>query len=378
MSRVTSGEGSIEQRGANSWRIQVRLGRDPASGRYARRRFTVRGTKADARRALRAALTERDYGTAASTDSELAADYLDRWLGRQALRLKASTIDGYRRDVEKHFKPALGSIKLRDIRPAHVDALMTSLLESGRSATTVRRLYRELHAALQMAVELRLISVNPAAAVRPPAKPQREMRVLSTQEARKLLDTASGTDLYALIYTALETGARSGELLALRWADVNLDTRELRVRRSVREFAGRGIVEMEPKSHRSRRAVALSNEGVRVLRQHRAAQREQRLRLGEIWNDNDLVFPSQIGTHRAPSNMRRAFRALVERTQLDGVTFHTLRHTSASLMAMQGVPITSISAQLGHASPAITYSIYAHVLPGMQHEAASQVASALR
>ena len=122
MSRVTSGEGSIEQRGANSWRIQVRLGRDPASGRYARRRFTVRGTKADARRALRAALTERDYGTAASTDSELAADYLDRWLGRQALRLKASTIDGYRRDVEKHFKPALGSIKLRDIRPAHATA----------------------------------------------------------------------------------------------------------------------------------------------------------------------------------------------------------------------------------------------------------------
>ncbi len=317
-------------------------------------------------------------GTGATGDPLLVGAYLDLWLARQALRVKESTFDLYRRDVELHFKPALGARRLSELQPVDVDALMTRLLESGRSPNTVRRLHRELQSALQTATELRLIEVNPAEAARPPTTRRREMRVLSVAEARRLLEVAADTSIYALLYVALETGARRGELLALRWADIDLPSREVRVRRTIREFAGRGIVEMEPKTHRSRRAVALSAEAVRVLRRHRAEQGAHRLRLGARWRERDLVFPSGIGTHWRPSNMRRAFQSLLREAELDGVTFHTLRHTCASLMAMQGVPITSISAQLGHASSAITYAIYAHVLPGMQHEAASQVASALR
>ncbi len=377
MGRTTGTEGSIERRGPTSWRIQVRDGRDPATGRYRRRRFTVRGTRRDAQRALREALSERDRGIAASATSTTVGDYLNGWLTRQALRLKESTLAGYRADVDKHFRPALGPIKLRDLRPAHVDALITRLLNSGRSPNTVRRLYRELHAALQTAVELRLIAVNPATAVRPPQKVQREMRVLSATEARRLLEAVSDTELHAIVYLALETGARSGELLGLRWSDIDLELRELRIRRSVREFTGRGVVELEPKTHRSRRSVALSEACCRVLRQHRSKQSERRLALGEVWNDTDLVFPSQVGTHWSPSNLRRAFRAAVRTAELDDVTLHTLRHTSASLMLMAGTPVTTVSAQLGHASPAITYSIYAHVLPGMQHEAADQLAAVL-
>ena len=320
-------------------------------------------------------------GQEASPDTQagpLVATYLEAWLRRQALRVKESTLDLYRRDVALHFAPALGGRRLGDVRPVDIDALLTRLLQSGRSPTTVRRLHREILSAFETATELGLMTENPARAVRPPARSRREMRVLSVDEARRLLAAAAGTPMHPLLYTALETGARRGELLALRWADVDLPGRELRVRRTIREFSGRGIVEMEPKTHRSRRAVALSAEAVGVLRRHRVEQGVRRLRLGARWREHDLVFPSGIGTHWRPSNMRRAFQALALGAGIEGVTFHTLRHTCASLMAMQGVPITSISAQLGHASSAITYAIYAHVLPGMQHEAASRVASALR
>ena len=322
-------------------------------------------------------LPGRDPARDPAADDPLVAAYLDSWLRRQALRVKESTLELYRRDVELHFAPALGTRRLGEVRPVDVDELLTRLLESGHSPNTVRRLHRELRSAFQTATDLGLIAANPAAPVQPPATHRREMRVLSVAEARRLLDDAAGTPLHALLYIALETGARRGELLALRWADVDLSARELRVRRTIREFAGRGMVELEPKTHRSRRAVALSAEGVDVLRRHRAEQDRRRLRLGARWRALDLVFPSGTGTHRRPGNLRRAFQELAGRAGIEDVTFHTLRHTCASLMAMQGVPITSISAQLGHASAAITYAIYAHVLPGMQHEAASRVASAL-
>ncbi len=331
-----------------------------------------------ARPAYAMSLPERDPPRDPAADDPLVATYLDSWLRRQALRVKESTFDLYRRDVDLHFTPALGTRRLGDVRPVDIDALLTRLLESGHSPNTVRRLHRELRSAFQTATDLGLIEANPAQAVQPPTVRQREMRVLSVAESRRLLAAAADTPLHALLYTALETGARRGELLALRWADIDLPSRELRVRRTIREFAGRGIVELEPKTHRSRRAVALSADGVDVLRRHRVEQDERRLRLGARWRAHDLVFPSGIGTHWRPSNMRRAFQKLAGEAEIEDVTFHTLRHTCASLMAMQGVPITSISAQLGHASSAITYAIYAHVLPGMQHEAASRVASALR
>ena len=228
----------------------------------------------------------------------LVATYLEAWLQRQALRVKESTLDLYRRDVALHFAPALGGRRLGDVRPADIDALLTRLLQSGRSPTTVRRLHRELLSAFETATDLGLITANPARAVRPPSRRRGEMRVLSVDEARRLLAAAAGTPMHALLYTALETGARRGELLALRWADVDLPGRELRVRRTIREFSGRGIVEMEPKTHRSRRAVALSAEGAEVLRRHRAEQDARRLRLGARWREHDLVPVSEVATGR--------------------------------------------------------------------------------
>ena len=135
---------------------------------------------------------------------------------------------------------------------------------------------------------------------------------------------------------------------------------------------------MEPKSHRSRRPVSLSPVAITVLRAHRAEQNERRLQLGPVWRDGDLVFPSSVGTPWRARNMARAYKVALDASGLEGVTFHTLRHSAASLMARAGVPVTSISAQLGHANAAITQSIYSHVLPGMQDEAAQEMAAALQ
>ncbi len=196
-------------------------------------------------------------------------------------------------------------------------------------------------------------------------------------KCRRLLATAEGGPHYEAIYLALATGLRRGELLALRWSDIDLDRRELRVRRTVREIPGQGSVVMEPKTPRSRRPVALSEQAVGVLRSHRVQQHERRLKLGEAWVDHDLVFPTAVGTPWVARNMLRGFWKAAESAGLERLTFHTRRHSAASLMAQAGVPVTSISAQLGHANPSVTQSIYSHVLPGMQDEAAQRLAVVL-
>ena len=170
---------------------------------------------------------------------------------------------------------------------------------------------------------------------------------------------------------------RRGELLALRWSNVDLERGEIRVRRTVRDIPGQGSVEMAPKTPRARRPVALSSESIAVLRAHRAVQNERRLKLGKAWSNLDLVFPTKIGTPWIARNMARGFEELVREAKLTDVTFHTMRHSAASLMAQAGVPVTSISAQLGHANTAVTQSIYSHVLPGMQDDAAQKLAAVL-
>jgi integrase len=184
------------------------------------------------------------------------------------------------------------------------------------------------------------------------------MRVLDAEEAGLLLEAAAETPFYALIYLALATGARIGELLALRWRDIDLDRASLHVSRTARRVTGKGIAYSEPKTHRSRRPVALSPETVQVLREHRRAQAERRLELGPVYADNGLVFASPTGHPLDDSNLRRAFGRIVAEAGLPRLRFHDLRHTAATLMLQAGVHPKVVSERLGHATVGITLDTY--------------------
>jgi integrase len=311
-------------------------------------------------------------------------EYLDRWL-RDAVRgtVREST---YCRDewlVNNHSKPTIGRVKLKNLNAMHLQGLYRDRLDSGLSGSTVQKLHHVMHKALARAVRWDLIPRNPADAVEAPKPSKKEMRPLSAPEARRLLDAASGDRLEALYVLAVHTGMRSGELLGLKWGDVDLSgaTGTIRVRRTLtRKDNGRRIALGEPKTKKSRRTVKLTQRAVEALRSHSARQAGEKLKAGPLYADEGLVFAGEAGGLLNPSNVRqRSFLPLLERAGLagQGITFHDLRHTCASLLFQRNVHPKFVQELLGHASVAITLDTYSHMLPGMGGEAADAIGEAL-
>jgi integrase len=209
------------------------------------------------------------------------------------------------------------------------------------------------------------------------------MRPLSAPEARRLLEAASeaGDHLEALYVLALHTGMRRGELLGLKWEDVDLDGYVVRVRRTLtRVENGKRLALGEPKTKKSRRTVRLTKRAVEALKRHRARQAEEKLKVGYLYQDQGLVFAGEVGNLINPSNLRqRSFAPLLERAGLGDqrITFHDLRHTCASLLFQKNVHSKLVQELLGHASVAITLDTYSHMLPGMGGEAADAMGEAL-
>jgi len=369
--------GSIRRQSKGTWELTIDLGRDPTTGRRRRRYLTVRGTKREAERALAEALHQRDTGTDLTPARLTIADYLRRWLRDcAAQRVAPSTFARYQGIAEQHLIPALGSLRLRDLRPAHIQAAYGAFSRrDGRgqelSAKTIFEHHAVLREALNWAVRWQLLARNPADAASPPRPQRREMRVLSPEETQAFLRATRASRLHPLMYLAVATGARLGELLALRWQDVDLERGTIEIARTARFFSGRGVVFGQPKTHRSRRPVALSPQTVRVLREHRRQQLTERLRAGPAYRDGDLVFADAQGHPFYDSTVRRAFYGIVRDAGLEHLRIHDLRHTAATLMLRAGVNPKVVSERLGHAKVSITLDTYSHVLPDLQREAAA-------
>jgi integrase len=215
------------------------------------------------------------------------------------------------------------------------------------------------------------VARNVADLVTPPRAERHEMQTLSPEQARAFLEAAQGDRFHALYVLALSTGMRQGELLALRWHDVGLETSTVQVTGSLQQVNG-GYVVTEPKTHSSRRRLVLTKSAIEALRLHRVAQAEERLRLGPAWEDNDLVFANEIGGFVDASNLvRRSFLPLLRRADLPRVRFHDLRHSAATLLLGRGVHPKVVAEMLGHSQISVTLDLYSHVTPTMQQEAAS-------
>ena len=380
--------GYIRRRGKGCWEVTVDLGKNPTSGRRRRRFVAVRGAKRDAERVLAEALHQRDTGVDITPGKLTVGEYLRRWLRDYAANnVSLSTLERYRGIIETHLIPALVGLRLRDLRPAHIQAAYGRSLAAGGRADggadglrprTVLKHHRLLHEALSHAVRWQLIARNPADAVTAPRPERTEMRVMDADDTRQLLEEAANTLYHALIYVALATGARMGELLALRWQDVDLDRATIHIIRSARRFPRRGVVYTDTKSHRSRRPVALSPDTTATLQRHRRAQAEQRLALGPAYSGEGLVFAGPTGKPLDDRNLRRAFDRMVAKAGLPRLRLHDLRHTAATLMLRAGVHPKVVSERLGHATVGLTLDTYSHVLPDLQRDAAQVMDGVLR
>ena len=348
------------------------------TGFNGQRRYVYGKTRAEAARKLAALTQQRDSGLPMPAGRQTVASFLAEWLQGQRSQLRPKSWRRHEEHIRIHIVPVVGNVGLRRLTPQHLSHLYANRLASGLSPLSVHHIHATMHRALVHAVRWGLVARNVADLVDPPRVQHREMLVLSPEQVRRLLEAAKGGPLEAVIAVAVSTGLRRGELLALRWRDVELDVGVLRVVGTLQRDYDRKLVIAEPKTARSRRQVELSAIAVDALRAHRAAQTETRLLLGEEWEDNDLVFPNPFGRPQDGSHLLLGqFVPLLESAGLPRIRLHDLRHTAATLLLGRGIHPKIVSEMLGHTTVGITLDLYSHVTPTMHRAAANAIDDAL-
>ncbi|WP_052665157.1 tyrosine-type recombinase/integrase [Nitriliruptor alkaliphilus] len=374
-----------------NWAFRVKIAKDDR-GRW---RETFRSgfeTKRDADRALTELLASLHQGGYVANNAITLGNYLtEEWLPATAPpRVKHSTWNDRRLNLELHVVAHIGAIRLQDLTSAHLNRLYADLMVDGRrddtgglSATTVRRIHAMLRKALNDAVRWGLLERNPAVLADPPAAriekaaQRRRMQTWNADELRRFLQQTEGDELHTAWFMAASTGIRRSELLGLRWSDLDLEAAHLQVRRTVvpgPDGVYDFILMEEQKSSASARTIHLDGRTVAVLRAHKAAMEEVRPWRTE---DHDLVFPRLDGRWWNPPAITQAFRRAVLVADVPRIRLHDLRHTHATLLLRAGVNPKVVSERLGHSSVAFTLDTYAHVMPGMQPEAAEQFMDAV-
>src|ERR671917_189240 len=326
---------------------------------------------------LNEARANADKGLVFDADKLKVGEWMDSWLSDclkplvTAGKMAHSTYVRYKGIASNHIKPALGHRKLKDLTRAEVRRLYN---EKGKalSARSVDYIHVTLQKALSQAVRDDLIPRNVASGERPrSSRHQKEAMALSPTQVRALLAEASGERNEAIYIAAIHTGLRKGELLGLKWTDLDLDGGTLSVRRSLK-VTDHGLDFGPTKNKASRRSVPLNKSAVAALKAHRLRQNEERLRLGELWEDQDLVFPNRVGKPINPSNLyNREYKPLLKRAGLEDerFTFHSLRHTFASALCNKRVYPKVIQSLLGHSSITQTMDTYSHLMGGMGGDA---------
>src|SRR5918997_1796954 len=369
-----NGEGSIYRRTDGRWVGQylVHTAKGP---KY---RYLYGKTRAVVAEKLTKAMADRDSGLILDAGKMTVGEYLDRWLSDSVKgTVRVSTYERHEEIVRLHIKPSLGRVGLKKLTPAHVRGLYSEKLDSGLAPATVRKIHSTLHKALSQAVSDGIVPRN-AAHVKAPRPAPEEIRPLSEDEARAFLDAArqSGERFEALYVLAITTGLRRGELLGLRWDDVDLELGTLRVGRALVREGGRHKVG-ETKTRRGRRQINLTPWTVNARKAHRKRQFEERMRLAETYRDHSLVFSTSVGTPVNPENLvNRSFKPLLEKAGLPKIRFHNLRHTCATLILGRCVHPKLVQELLGHATIAMTLDTYSHYLPSMGDQAAGAMGNA--
>jgi integrase len=288
-----------------------------------------------------------------------------------------------KRNLEAHVIPHIGGIVLQDLNAAHINRLYADLLRDGRvhrdgglSPTSVRRIHSILRKALNDAVRWGLLQRNPVPLADPPpqkavaAARRRSMKTWNELELRRFLESTKGHHLHPAWVFAAATGVRRSELLGLRWTDVNLRGGTVSIRQTVLQTADGFRPVEDQKSALSARTLHIDRRTVSMLVEHRAAQEEHRQAIRTAWQDHDLVFPRQDGMWWNPPAITLAFSRAAKAAGVPVIRLHDVRHTHASLLLAAGVNPKVVSERLGHSSVAFTLDTYAHVLPGMQPQAA--------
>lgn len=358
-------EGSINQLPSGSWRAQITLQGHRVSHTGKSRR--------EAQEWLKQITLRVDDGLTYAYSRVTVEDYLSEWLIGKQSTVKPGSWVQYEQVSRAYITPWIGRIKLTELRTDQIQSMYNRLLMQNVGVFAVRKCHTVLHSALQQALRAGILSRNPATFAQPPRLPIKEMGIFDESQVSQLLVAASGYRLGILIHLAVVTGARQMELLGLRWTDVDWIKKTLRIERQLEKTFRTGQLFSSTKTRYGRRTLELGRNTIGLLRKHLDDQQQERISAGDLWHENGLIFTTSLGTPIDPSNLRRDFRRMLKDAGLPSFRFHSLRHTSASLLLNNNIPPIVVSRRLGHSKASITMDVYAHLLPNMQSEAAELI-----
>lgn len=373
MALVGASSGSMRERRPGVWEIEVGAGRDPLSGKYRVLRKTVRGTKTQAKAAKAKLVSDVASGRLGGTEATMG-ELLDRWMALVLPDLSPTTAANYRRYIERRIRPALGDVPVTKLEADRLDAFYGALRAEVAPAT-VRMVHAIIHRALQQALRWKWVPANPAALASPPPARRHEISPPAPEAILRLGREAATyhPELVTFVRLAAATGARRGEMCALRWADVDLDGRNVLIARAIID-TDQGPVEKDTKTH-GRRRLSLDADTVEELRSHRDRLEAQGAKL----TSSSFVFSPEPDGSRpwSPLHWTKAFQTLCRRTGITGVRLHDLRHAHATQLLAANVPVRTVSGRLGHADAAVTLNVYGHWLEASDQDAAEVIGGLL-
>jgi integrase len=372
-------------RSPGAYELRYSLGTDPATGKRKIATATVRGSRRDAEKELRRLLRSLDTGEHVDPSRMTVREWLAQWLDIIKPEIGQRTHETYTDIVNHRLVPAFGNLPLAKLAPNSIQTAYTEWATGGRrdgkdgplAPQTRRLIHRVLSAALNRAVEQQLVARNPAQVLRKrlPKNEHREMATLTVAQSEQLLDALRSTPLYWPVLIALASGMRRGEILALRWRNVDLDRGLIRIVESLVQTKG-GLRFKSPKTDRAR-PVTLPSFAIDQLRRRRREQTEELFRLGLHLEPDTLVCAQPDASPMAPNVLTNSFARAARRLALP-IHFHSLRHTHATQLLLAGVHPKVAQERLGHATVAMTLDIYSHVTERLRDDAAAKIDAVFR
>ena len=373
-----NGEGNIRKRKDGRWEGRYTAGHDPETGKAIYKNVLGR-TQAETKVKLKAAIEETKNLDVTKAGKYTVGTWMDEWFENYAkVKVRPSSHQTYRGYIDNHIKPNIGKIPLEKLTSLELQKLYKKLLTSGRidrveskrqpkglSPKTVRNIHQIIASAMKLAKEQRLIVADPTEGCALPKLEHREMKTLPVEQLTSFLREAKDSGVFEMYYVELATGLRRGELLGLKWEDIDLEKGDLRVKRQIARINGE-VVEAPLKTKNAYRALPLAEDTIQVLKQ-------QRNKTGS----SPWVFPSPTGGPISPDSVLHMLHRVLKRAGLPKVRFHDLRHTFATLALQNGVDIKTVSGMLGHFSAGFTLDTYPHVTSAAQKEAAKTMGKVL-
>ncbi|MGE8079270.1 tyrosine-type recombinase/integrase [Peribacillus loiseleuriae] len=325
-------------------------------------------TKKDANAYLAENQTALNKGTYIEPSKMRYADYLEDWFKIKKNSLGQQTISVSRGNLDHWVIPNLGDNIISSISPIQLEKFVSTLIESGLAPATIRGIFLLVKNSLTHAVESEIIYKNPAAKIKLPSIDQAEQLIWTVEEVKKFFEIAKDVNpsFYISYYIAYYSGARQGEILGLPWANVNFDENFIRIDQSLIDNGKKIVKKVKNKS--SKRIIGLPSFVMETLKQHKDLVLKQKNKLGDAYNDNNLVCCTSLGTPLCPTDIRKRMKKIAEIAKIPHMKFHGFRHLHASTLLTNGINVKMISKRLGHSSPKITLDVYSHVTEAMEKQ----------